>query len=317
MIGERIRAAATKRWSPYKPTSFWASRLGHPCDRYLYHAMVDWDKAAPHPEGLLEVFAEGRAQERAVELSLAEAGFRVIQAQQRVTIDDPPITGKIDGRISPEVPLDGWPLNDRGEPQAILYEIKSVSQYTFPSISSLADMVNSDQWYVRMWPTQMQLYLYALGEDVGIFLLKNKARFAVKDLWIEKDPLYVASILERARDVHERILAGSPPDRTEGEQCHDCEYQLVCQPDLFYGAAAQISDDEKLARLLDCRAELQDARKELEAVEAEIKALLGDREVVVCGDWLVRGTWVERKETVVPAGKYLRRTYKRMGGGDE
>ena len=78
MIGERIRAAATKRWSPYKPTSFWASRLGHPCDRYLYHAMVDWDKAAPHPEGLLEVFAEGRAQERAVELSLAEAGFRAV-----------------------------------------------------------------------------------------------------------------------------------------------------------------------------------------------------------------------------------------------
>ncbi|MDY0339889.1 MAG: hypothetical protein RBS17_01575 [Coriobacteriia bacterium] len=314
MIGERIKAAATRTWEPYQPTSFWASRLGHPCARYLYHAWVDYDKAAPHPEGLREVFAEGRAQERAVELMLADCGFRVIKTQQRVAIEDPPITGKIDGRIAPESHLDGWPLNERGEPKAILYEIKSVSQYTFPNVNSMADMISSDRWYERLWPAQLQLYMYALGEDVGIMLLKNKARFAVKDLWIEKDPLYIASLLDRAREVYESILDLDPPERTEGEQCHECEYQLVCKPDLYYGEGAAISDDDRLAALLNRREELQPARKELESVEAELKKLLGERETVVCGDWLVRGTWVERKEAVIPAGRYLRRTYTRMGG---
>lgn len=316
MIGERIKEAATKAWQPYQPTSFWASRVGHPCARYLYHAWVDYDKGAPHSDGLLEVFAEGRAQERAVELALADCGFRVIQTQTKVRIDDPPITGKIDGRISPESRLDGWPLNERGEPRALICEIKSVSQYSFPNINSLGDMLNSERWYERMWPTQLQLYLYALGEDVGIFLVKNKARFVVRDLWIEKDPLYISSILEKVREVHERILAKDPPGRTEGEQCHECEYQLVCKPDLFYGEAAAISSDARLAELLDRREELQTARKELESVDAELKCILGEREAVVCGDWLVRGSWVERKESVVPAGRFLRRTYKRMGGGE-
>lgn len=314
MIGERIKAAATKAWEPYQPTSFWASRVGHPCARYLYHAWVDYDKATPPPESLREVFAEGRAQERAVELMLADCGFRVIQTQTKVRIDDPPITGKIDGRISPEARMDGWPLNERGEPKALICEIKSLSQYSYPDVNSLADMLNSERWYERMWPTQLQLYLYALGEDVGIFLVKNKVRFAVKDLWIEKDPLYVASILERVREVHERILAKDPPGRTEGEQCHDCEFRLECKPDIFYGEAAHISDEERLASLLDRREELLPARYELDSIDAELKQILGERETVVCGDWLIQGTWVNRKASTVPAGRYLRRTYKRMGG---
>jgi len=317
MIGERIREIATKAWEPYQPTSFWASRVGHPCARYLYHAWVDYDKATPPPESLREVFAEGRAQERAVELALASAGFRIIQSQTKITIPDPPITGRIDGRLYPESQLDGWPLTDRGEPRAVIYEIKSVSQHRFPSINSLADMLNSDRWYERLWPTQLQIYLHALhalGDDVGIFLLKDKSRFSVKELWITEDPLYVSGILERVREVHERILAKDPPERTEGDQCHDCEFRLVCKPDIFYGEAAHISDEERLASLLDRREELLSARQELDSVEAELKQILGERETVVCGDWLIQGTWVDRKASTVPAGRYLRRTYRRMGG---
>jgi len=313
MIAERIHAAATKRWEPYKPTAFWASRIGHPCARYLYHVWVDWDKATPHPDSLLEVFAEGRAQERAVELMLAECKFRLIEGQSRIQLDDPPISGKVEGRILPEVPLPGWPEGPRGS-RAILYEIKSVSPYSYPHLNSVADMLNSDRWYERMWPTQLQVYLHALKEDLGVMLIKAKTRMAVKELWVEADADYVGGILARTREIHAAILALNPPERTEGEQCKDCEHQLTCRPDIFYGQTAHVDSSAELTILLDIRAELMPASVKLNEVNDKIKKLLGDRETVVAGDWLVRGTWVERKETVQAASRFLRRTYTRMGG---
>lgn len=261
MIGERIKEIAMEEWEPYPPMGFLASWVGHPCARYLYHAWVDYDKAVPPPERLREVFAEERAQEKAVKLALASAGFRIVLGQTKIEINDPPIIGWIDGRLCPERQLDGWPMTDRGDPRAVIYEIKSVSQRRFSRINSLADMLNSELWYERMWPTQLQLYIHAiraLGVDVGIFLLKDKSRFTVKDIWVEEDPLYVSWILERARDVHRRIISRDPPERTEGEQCHSCEFRRACKPNILYGAA-----EEEGADIIDCTERAMGAVEEI------------------------------------------------------
>ena len=313
MIAERVAQTIKSQRVLTRPTSFWASRIGHPCPRHLYHSITDWDKAAPPPDRLIEVFAEGRAQERSVEIVLAESKFRLIQVQTQLLLEDPPVSGRVDGRIVPEIPIPGWPEGPHG-PRAVLYEVKAVAPHSFARINTLEDMLNSNRWYERMWPAQLQIYLHVLGEDVGVLLLKDKTRMALKDIWVKADPTYVAQLLDRARKVYAAIQARQPPERVEGPQCRDCEYWLVCRPDIFYGQA-QIDDSEELAALLDRRAQLQQAAAELRQVERRIKELLGDRETVIAGNWLVESKWVEYK--AIPARRVLRRTYTWLGEGVE
>jgi len=74
----------------------------------------------------------------------------------------------------------------------------------------------------------------------------------------------------------------------------------------------QADGGDALAELLDRREELGAYMTEFHRVNKVIKALLGDRETVRAGDWLVQGRWVDRKAQ--EASRFFLRTYTRQGG---
>lgn len=317
MIVEQVRKNTLSRREPRKPTSFWASRIGHPCERYLYHGWVDWSDATPPEEGLLEVFAEGKAQERAVELALQNAGFKLVEGQGYLRMEDPPISGQFEGRLKPLAPLDGWPVVDgSGRPVAVPYEIKSISPHSYDKIHSLDDLWGSDRWWERQWLPQLLVYLHILEEPVGVLLLKAKTALRMREFWVDADPAYVEGLIERIRGVHEAVQWQQPPARVEGAWCTGCDHQLTCQPTIVYGGSdsAALDDDPRLVALLNRRDELAPMQKEYAQVDKELKALLGERETVVAGDWIVEGRWVDIPERVMKPTRYIKRTYKRMGG---
>jgi CRISPR-associated exonuclease Cas4 len=103
-------------------------------------------------------------------------------------------------------------------------EIKSTSHdYTVPKFEH------------RM---QLQIYLHALGFDVGYLLYVNKTTGNVKAFKMQRDERELAEIRSRALELHEAIKSGEPP-RKEGaidpyraRECYYCPFLKQCQPDL-------------------------------------------------------------------------------------
>lgn len=256
-------------------TSNWASKLAHPCVRWLYHNRVDWERReARNWKGIGEL---GDILHDKWKRDRMEQGYTVIHAEVPLSAkirELLKISGKIDGRVG------------KGEIRPTLYEFKSMNPHDYDKINTWEDIVTHRRDYIKSYAGQIQIYLYDQNEEVGFLVIMNKATLEWKWIIVYLDYGLVEWMLQRAELVNKSVDKSNPPVRIPyGATCKSCEYALVCLPDIKEEGLGLI-DEPALEAALEERSKLIEAAaryKELD-VEAKDIARFHGKDFIV-GSW--------------------------------
>lgn len=277
-----------------------ASRLGHPCERYLFLLIKHWEDQVPHDTGLQHIFDLGNSIEDYTIARLKEAGFECITPTVRSwRIDKPLITGREDVRIKDE------------NGNLIPCEIKGLSPIEFDRLNTIDDFFKSKRSYVRGYPAQLFVYMYHFNCEKGFFIITNKLTGEIKPIEVTLDYEFCEQILQKAERIYKAIETGVAPEACDDlSVCENCNLQHVCG--MVRRVPADIEVDGELDELIEKKQELAVYKREYEDVDKAIKMKVGEREKIVTGNYVVTRKKIERSEYLVPARTEYRLTVKKL-----
>lgn len=258
--------------------SNYASKLGHPCERYLFYMRHDWDKI--DPRNWKGVGILGNLLADWWKVYMQRKGFNVIHDQMPLSDElakKYQIGGRIDGRI-------GW-----GNIKPVLYEFKSMSEHVYKKINSYEDLQDSKSDYIRAYPAQLQIYLLSNNEEAGLFVLCNKSTLEWKMIPVYLDMGYCEWLLQRADRVNKANEAGVPPARIPyGSTCAKCDFKTHCLPDII-NEGIDLIDNSALEEILEERESTKEAHDRFEELDDEAKTIAKARgkDFVVGTEWKV------------------------------
>ena len=299
-INARLFKAKADKITNYPCRNVRASAIGHPCERYIYLSITNWQDKKPHDVGLQNIFDLGNTLEEHTIKNIKEAGFEVITPTVRAwNIDKPYISGREDIRIKDE----------NGE--LLPVEIKGISPFEFDKLNTIDDFKNSKKAYIKGYPAQLQIYMLHFGKEKGFFAITNKLTGETKFIEMTFDYDYCESLLQKAERIYKAIEDGTPPEACEDISfCEGCALAHVCGE--CRRVPADIDLDEELDELIMRKEELAAAKKEYDKVDKEIKAKIGEREKVITGHFLVQRKSFEKAAYTVPASTQYRVYIKRL-----
>ncbi|UOF82076.1 crispR-associated [Caudoviricetes sp.] len=272
-----------------------ASSAGNPCKRFHWYSIKNWNDRPVPDETLQSIFEEGKFHETKVIQDLQAMGFEIVETQRALKLENPDITGSIDGIL-------------RWEGKDFPFDIKTTSPHVYDKISCVEDLLYSKSFYHRNYVTQLQLYLLMTGNPIGLFIMKNKVTGRIKPIWMEWDPIYCDEVLKRATDVYAAITADKLPEPIgDVDLCMKCDFRHVCLPDLAMANQVTVIDDQELGAMLDRRNQLEESAKEFKEIDEEIKSKVqsagaGER---VCGNYMLQTKNVTRKGYQVKDSEFL------------
>lgn len=300
-IKERLEAKAAEKIKVYPVEHLSASRLGHPCERYLYLLIKNWQDQKPHDVGLQHIFDLGNSIEEYTIARLKEAGFECVTPTVRSwRIDKPLITGREDIRIK-----------DTETGELLPCEIKGLAPQEWAKLNTIEDFLNSKKHYVRGYPTQLFVYMWKFEKEKGFFIITNKLTGEIKIIEVHLDYEFGEQCLQKAERVYKALETNTPPDSCDDVSvCEGCNLQHICGQ--VKRIPADIELDDELENLINRKDELKSAKAEYEAVDKEIKARVGERPRVITGTYLVERKAIEKKEYTVAARTEYRINIKRL-----
>lgn len=200
-INNALRYKLQEKCKVYPQHNLRCSSIGHPCARYVYLSITNWeDKPAPDV-GLQGIFGLGNTLETHVIEKIKEAGFEVITpTTHSFRIEPQGITGREDLRIK-----------DPETGELIPVEVKSISPFEFDKLNCFEDFVNHKRYYIRQYAAQIQLYMLKFGKEYAFFALINKLTGEIKFIRCEFDYDYCESILSKADYINECLANKTPP----------------------------------------------------------------------------------------------------------
>lgn len=300
-IRNALETTAQNKIRVYPVEHLSASRLGHPCERYLYLLIKNWQDVKPHDVGLQHIFDLGNSIEDYTISRLKEAGFECVTPTVRSwKIDNPLITGREDVRIK-----------DPETGELLPCEIKGLSPIEFPKLNSVEDFLNSKKHYIRGYPTQLFVYMYYFGKEKGYFIITNKLTGEIKPIEVTLDYEFGEQCLQKAERIYKALKTETPPESCDDiSVCEQCNLQHICGQ--VKRKPADIELDDELENLINRKTELSEAHKEYEDVDKQIKAKVGEREKVITGTYVVERKAILKKEYTVPAQTQYRISIKRL-----
>lgn len=299
-IKQRLEEKAASKIKIYPVQHLSASRLGHPCERYLYLLIKHWDEQKAHDVGLQHIFDLGNSIEEYAIERLKEAGFEVITPTVRSwRIEKPLITGREDLRIKDE----------NGE--LIPVEVKGLSPQEFDKLNTVEDFLKSKKHYVRGYPSQLFVYMYHFAKEHGLFVLVNKLTGEIKPIDVYMDYEYGDECLKKAERIYKALETDTPPDSCDDiSVCENCNLQHICGQ--VKRVPADIELDDELENLINRKNELAPTKKEFDEIDKQIKTIVGEREKIVTGSYLVTRKAVTREAYTVEASTYHKINIKRL-----
>lgn len=275
--------------------------MGYECDRFHFYSIRNWqDRELPDPI-LQSIFNEGHRHEVAIIQKLQDLGFEITDTQRAYQIDDPLITGHVDGLL-------------RYKGVVYPFDAKSMDSNIFDKVWSISDLLNSKSAYRRSYVVQMQLYLHMTEQKIGAIILKNKSNGQFRTLWMRYDADFVSAVIERARRVYADLAKNEAGTRSDDlSLCQKCAFKHICLPDIQADPTKKIKFIEKqeFAQTLDRIDQLKVVTEEVDALEEEINAMrdilgVGD---YICGDWLFS---VKPFKRAGSEKQYLKKSYVRL-----
>jgi CRISPR/Cas system-associated exonuclease Cas4 (RecB family) len=214
-------------------------------------------------------------------------------------IEKPLITGREDLRIKDE----------NGE--LIPVEVKGLSPQEWAKLNTVEDFLNSKKHYVRGYPTQLFVDMYPFAKEHGLFVLVNKLTGEIKPIDVYLDYEYGEQCLQKAERIYKALETDTPPDSCDDiSVCENCNLQHICGQ--VKRVPADIELDDELENLINRKTELAAAKKEFDEVDKQIKSIVGEREKVVTGSYLVTRKAVTREAYTVEASTYHKINIKRL-----
>ena len=273
------------------------SDVGHPCERYLYYAIVEWDKRPPVDPFLQGVFNTGNLLEAEM--------FRFFNSEVGPKMDPPmclikPVPGPTDKLLS-KYRISGtpdWTLCLDGhtvEPLGIL-DGKSVSENAYHRYTDLESLRKSP-WASKYDP-QVQLYNFANDYECGGLLFYNKLNpyHEWKLIDVPVDFGYVESVLQKCERVNKCIDEKKAPRKiNEPFWCKTCPFESFCIPELeVEGLGSKLNNNAELESLIHHLMELKPMYGEYTNLLKEVKSHLVKGQDLISKSAIV--TW--RKQTV-------------------
>lgn len=216
-----------KPWPPRNHSDWnWASELGHPCMKHLVHCRLDWEQKQPmDTDGMWRV-EEGMDQEWKLKKLLGDLGLELRQNQVALELPEEKIRGKIDGLLPlpPDIPgLDGL--------REIPLEAKSVNPNYWDRLKTIGDVGSHSAWWIRKYPSQLNLYLAMTGKPCGILALKTWGKKPRLLPMLFDQDLYDRDI-RMARAVNAHVEAGTYPEPMpfDPSACGMCDFNHLCSP---------------------------------------------------------------------------------------
>jgi len=262
----------------YPVRSNWASKMGHPCERHLYHLRHDWEQAEEKDWKGIGILGNIVADWWVREMS--SRGFNIIH-QQLALKDEIAKKYQIGGRIDCRI---GW-----GNQKPMLAEIKSMNERYYEQINTYEDFMESKAEWIRTYPAQLQLYLLSENEEAGLFILINKTTLEWKAIPVYLDYGYTEWLLQRAERVNKANEKGIPPERIPyGKTCQNCPFAHICLPDIMREGLDMI-DNEHLSAVLKERAKLEEVAERYVELDKEAKdtAKRVGKDFILGEDWKV------------------------------
>lgn len=299
-IKQRLEEKAASKITIYPVQHLSASRLGHPCERYLYLLIKHWDEQKAHDVGLQHIFDLGNSIEEYAIERLKEAGYECITPTVRSwRVENPLITGREDLRIKDE----------NGE--LIPVEVKGLSPQEWAKLNTVEDFLNSKKHYVRGYPTQLFVYMYKFAKERGLFVLVNKLTGEIKPIDVYMDYDYGDQCLKKAERIYKALETDTPPESCDDiSVCENCNLQHICGQ--VKRVPADVELDDELENLINRKTELAAAKKEFDEIDKQIKTIVGEREKIVTGSYLVTRKPVTREAYTVEASTYHKINIKRL-----
>ena len=288
VIKEKINKSKQEKIQIYPCRNLRASNIGHPCERYLYLLVKNWQDQKPIDVATQNIFDLGNKMEEYAIQTLKDAGLEIVTPAVRSwQIDDPFITGREDIL-----------LKDIDTGELIPGEIKGISPFEFDKLNTIADFLASKKHYIRAYPMQLLTYMWKFEKEHGLFIIVNKLTGEVKpiDLFLKDHTDLMYKMLEKATRVNKAIAENNPPAPIEegGDVCEHCPLSHICGHSIQI--PTDVETDDELDELIDRKEALRDKKKEYEELDEEIKEKVGEREKVLSGKYLIT-----RTKTVKPA----------------
>ncbi len=288
MIVEKVTESKMRKIKAWPVNTNRASDLGNPCIRYHVLNRTRWQEKALHDVGLQYVFDMGSEIERIVLRELDEAGIQVVEQQRSFEWKEYNITGHVDGKI-----IEGskvFPL-----------EIKSCSPFVFKMINTIDDLKRGKYFYLRKYPTQLNLYMLMDGHERGVFIFKDKNSGQLKEIWMDLDYELGEETLRRAEAINAHLAAGTVPEGIYDDAiCSSCAFTHICLPDRI-GKEVEMIDSTELEELIDRWHELKPIAKEYDEIDEQIKKAVEGRDKLLVGPYFITGKYQERVVYNVPA----------------
>lgn len=300
-INEALEQKLREKCVVYPQNNLRCSSVGHPCLRYIYLSITNWQDKQPHDTGLQAIFDIGNTLEDHVIQHIKDAGFEVITPVARsFRIEPQNITGRDDLRIK-----------DPETGEMLPVEVKSINPVAFDKLNCFDDFRNNKQAHIRAYAAQIQLYLYYFAKDYGFFALINKLTGKIKFIRVQLDYEFCESVLQKAEYINKCLAERNVPEATEDiGVCEHCNLQHICGS--VKRIPADIETDGELERLIERKNELAAAKKLYEETDKAIKAAVGERDKIIAGDWLVTRKTIEKQPYMVPGRTEHRITIKRL-----
>ena len=281
-----------------------ASNIGHPCERYLYLLIRFWEEQQPHDEGLQNIFDLGNSIEEYTIKKLRDAGLEVITPVSRSwKVENPLITGREDVRIKDPETGELFPA-----------EIKGLSPYEWERLNTVEDFFNSKRYYVRGYPAQLMVYCWKFEKEKGFFILTNKLTGELKIIEVPFDWDRADALLKKAERIYAALSDKSgntvPEACDDLTVCENCQMRHLCTA--AHDRPASEIDDGELEDAIDRKNELAPYYREYNEIGDRIKKLVGERDTVISGKYVVTTKIIKRAEYTVAAREERRITIKRF-----
>lgn len=300
-IAGKISAFVQSEIKVYPCEHLRASNIGHPCERYLYLLIKHWDEVKPHDEGLQNIFDFGNSVEAYTIQKLKDAGLEVITPTQRSwKVLNPLITGREDIRIK-----------DPETGQLYPAEIKGLSPTEWERLNSIDDFYTSKRYYVRGYPAQLMVYCWKFEKEIGFFVLTNKLTGEIKIIDVPFDWQRADALLKKGERIYKALETDTPPESCDDiSVCENCGLRHICTAAI--DRAEMEIDDGELEAAIDRKNELSPAYREYQEIGERIKRIVGEREKVLAGQYVVVTKVIDKKGFTVEPRQERRITIKRL-----
>ncbi len=306
-IESRVMEYYKDKYKVYKSSGNRASQLGHPCLRYLYLERVNPDAKSLPETILIRLFSLGSVYEKIVRDEIEGIGLQVIEQHSSFYDKEYNITGSIDFKVVKDDKV--YPV-----------EVKSFSQNNFYTINSIEDIKKSDKLYIKMYLSQIYIYLYLTGYNEGLMILKNKTNNDTKVFKVVIDYQHVNELLEKAKVINNYVEKKEIPDIIDNTTiCMDCPYLTYCMPNIQAKYTMHMKDEylDRLQKREQLKAEYDRIRKEYEEldnnIKNEIKTFFKVNDIIYVEDkYVIKISNRKRKEYKVPAIEYIDVNIKKL-----